>query len=66
MKSQFLKKAPGSRPAGPVRSDTPPDDWKCTWAYQLVSCPAGENGTGYWVLKFINAACEQHGRLPVA
>jgi hypothetical protein len=65
-RSQYLRKAPGIRPLTPVRLDDPPDDWKCTWVYVPVSCLPGENGTGYWELKYINAACDQHARLPVA
>jgi hypothetical protein len=61
-----FRPVPGTRPAAPVRCDEIPDDWKCTWTYRVVSCPAGENGTGFWELKYINAACLEHARLLAA
>ena len=62
-RSQF-RVPPGTRPADPVRTYAMPDDSLCTWIYRLTGCEAGENGTGFWELKYINAACLQHARLP--
>jgi len=36
----------------------------CTWVVRLTGWPAWETGARFWELKFINAACMQHARLP--
>ena len=63
-----LKPSAGTRPPRPVLQDSPPDDWLCIWVYtQAVwSCPDGQEGEGYWELKYVNAACLAHARLAAA
>jgi hypothetical protein len=62
-KSQFRKKAPGTRPAAPVRADEIPADWLCTWVYRPPDRDA-PGSSGFWELKYVNAACLAHARLP--
>jgi hypothetical protein len=55
---------PGTRPPAPVRLDEIPADWRCTWTYRIaVWSTSAPPGKGHWELKFINAACPEHGRL---
>jgi hypothetical protein len=60
-----LRPQPGHRPAAPVRQEDPPDDWLCTWAYRIAVWSDGSK-TGVWELKYVNAACLEHARLPAA
>jgi len=57
---------PGTRPLIPVRAEQIPDDWHCTWVYRLVRGDGGRVTGGFWELKYVNAACLQHYRLPAA
>ncbi len=64
MRYAQLRVYPGTRPLSPVRLDEIPDDWHCTWVYRLVLGPDRQVTGGFWELKFINAACLRHARLP--
>ena len=59
--SQTFQRPPGTRPAQPVISYEPPDDWLCCW-----SCRSGPDGKPFWELKFIHRGCNLHNRLQAA
>lgn len=63
--SQF-RVSPGTRPLAPVRLEQIPDDWMCTWVYRLVRGDGRQVTGGFWELKYVNAACLRHARLPAA
>ena len=55
--SQTFQRVPGTRPAQPVISYEPPDDWLCCWSVRIDQV----TGRPFWELKFIHNGCRLHG-----